>query len=64
MTNKQLLEMLDQAELITNELNSLDYSKAEDDAVFMDNINRLEQMHQELSGKPQMVKPQTTKYLQ
>lgn len=64
MTNKQLLAMLDEAEQITTEMNNLDYSKSEDDAMFMDNMNRLEEMHQELSGKPQMVKTQTKKYLQ
>ena len=64
MTDKQLLAMLEEASVITDQLNNLDFSKPEEDALFFENLNRLETMHDQLSGNPTVSKPKTTKYLQ
>ena len=61
---KTLLQQIEEAQVLADQLNNLDFKKPEEDAVFMDNLNRLECLSNELDGQPQMVKPKTQTYLQ
>ena len=61
---KTLLQQIEEAQILADQLNNLDFKKPEEDAVFMDNLNRLESIVNELDGQPQMVKPKTQTYLQ
>lgn len=60
---KKLQEQIEQAAQLIDELNNLDFTKKEEDAAFVENLERLEALEKELGGEPQMVKPQTKKYL-
>lgn len=64
MQKTKLYELLEEADLIINELNNLDYRKQEEDPMFCENLKRLDNLHCELNGTVNIVKPKTSKYLQ
>lgn len=64
MKKRTLEQQMEEAIQLVDELNNLDFTKPEEDLVFMDNLNRLDNLEKELSGEPVMTAPKTTKYLQ
>lgn len=64
MKKDQLLSLCEQVEQLVNELNSLDFTKPEEDALFNENLARLEDIENKLSSDvPQAKEIKTKKYL-
>lgn len=61
---KKLEQQIEEAQQLINELNNLDFKQKEEDSLFCENLNRLDNLFLELDGKPQILKPKTNKYLQ
>lgn len=61
---KTLLEMMEEAALLVDQLNNLDFSNKEDDLLFLDNLSRLEEIENNLSGKRSVIQHKTKVYLQ
>ena len=51
MDKKRLERLAEQAQIITDQLNLLTYNNVEEDSVFMDYIQKLEEIYAELSGE-------------
>lgn len=61
---KDLNQLVDEASLIVDQLNNLDYRSSVEDAEFMNLLSQLDSIHNQLSGIPEMVAPKTSVYLQ
>jgi len=64
MKKRTLEEQIKEAIQLVDELNNLDFTKPEEDLVFMDNLARLDSLEKELDGVPKIIAPKTIKYLQ
>jgi hypothetical protein len=61
---EQLSAAIEEASVLADQLNRLDFTKPEDDAVFLDCLNKLESLGLKLDGVPQMNSPKAKAYLQ